>query len=222
MSAVLDKLDDCWRRIGVAGNRSCDKLAIHTHCRNCDVYAGAAQRNLQRPLGQAYRLEWAAHFRQPQIDQGDTDSAALVFRIGAEWLALPTSMLDSVAPSATPHRLPHRGGALLGVVNVGGTLRPAVSLDALLGIEQDTARPAEQRHVFARLLMVQWQGIVIALPVTDLDTIVRYAATALATPAATVNKGLVPYLSGVLEHHGRQIGCLDPAILGRQFASILR
>jgi chemotaxis-related protein WspD len=222
MSAVLDKIDDCWRRIGVAGDRSCDKLATFTHCRNCDTYAAAAQRNLQRPLDQAYRVEWAAHFRQAHQERGDTDAAAMVFRIGPEWLALPTSMLDSVAPNAPPHRLPHRGGALLGVVNVGGTLRPAVSLEALLGIEQDALQVNEQRHVFARLLMVQWQGVLIALPVADLDAIVRYASASLATPAATVNKGLVPYLTGVLENEGRQIGCLDPAVLGRQFASILR
>jgi chemotaxis-related protein WspD len=222
MSALHEQIDDCWRRIGVAGDRSCDKLAIHTNCRNCDTYALAAQRNLQRPIGQDYQQEWAAHFRQPQQTRGGTDAAALVFRSGPEWLALPTSMLDSVAPTAPVHRLPHRGGALLGVVNVNGTLRPAVSLDILLGIEQQAEQLAEKRHVFARLLLVQWKGVVIALPVADLDGIVRYASAALVPPAATVNKGVVPYLQGVLEHGGRHIGCLDPELLGRQFASVLR
>ncbi len=222
MSAVLKKIDDCWRRIGVSGDRSCEMLAIHTHCRNCEVYADAAQQNLQRPLDASYRAEWAAHFRQPPQDKGATNASALVFRIGAEWLALPTAMLDSVAPSAAPHRLPHRRGALLGVVNVGGTLRPAISLQALLGIDVDAAPAGEKRHVFPRLLMVQWKGIIIALPVADLDSIVRYDSAALATPAATVNKGLVPYLTGVLENASRQIGVLDPAVLEQQFASILR
>ena len=34
--------DACWRRIGVAGDRTCPELAQHVHCRNCPVYAGAA------------------------------------------------------------------------------------------------------------------------------------------------------------------------------------
>ena len=27
-------LADCWNRIGVAGDQSCEKLAAHVHCRN--------------------------------------------------------------------------------------------------------------------------------------------------------------------------------------------
>jgi chemotaxis-related protein WspD len=34
-----------------------------------------------------------------------------VFRIGREWLSLPTRMFVSVAPIAKPHRLPHRARA---------------------------------------------------------------------------------------------------------------
>jgi len=42
----------CWRRIGVSGDRSCPELAQHVHCRNCPVYAGAAQRLPARRVGQ--------------------------------------------------------------------------------------------------------------------------------------------------------------------------
>ena len=63
--SAMQRSADCWNQIGVAGDQSCDKLAPHVHCRNCDVYAGAAQRNLQRPVGDGYRAEWAAQLRQP-------------------------------------------------------------------------------------------------------------------------------------------------------------
>ncbi|HBP1772226.1 TPA: chemotaxis protein CheW, partial [Pseudomonas aeruginosa] len=36
------QVDDCWNRIGVHGDKSCERLAEHVHCRNCEVYAAAA------------------------------------------------------------------------------------------------------------------------------------------------------------------------------------
>jgi chemotaxis-related protein WspD len=216
-------LDDCWNRIGVAGDQSCPKLADAIHCRNCEVYAGAAQRNLRRPVSDGYREQWAAHFRQARASNVAADSAALVFRIGREWLALPAAIIDSVAPEASGHRLPHRsGGALLGIVNVGGKLMPQVSLAALLGIDAAGAPTAGGRHVFPRLVVMRWEGQAFALPVADLHGIVRYAASAAGTPAATINKGLVRYLSGVLSEAGMHIGVLDAALLGHQMARLLR
>lgn len=216
-------LVNCWNQIGVAGDQSCDKLALHVHCRNCDVYAGAAQYNLQRPVVEGYREEWAAHFRKPLQASTRDDSAALVFRIGREWLALPAALIDSVAPSAAPHRVPHRANAgLLGVVNVGGTLLPSISLAALLGIDQGDGAKALGRHTFARLVVMQWEGQAYALPVADLHGIVRYAASTLGLPAATINKGMVRYLTGVLTRDELHIGVLDAALLGHQMARLLR
>jgi chemotaxis-related protein WspD len=216
-------LADCWNRIGVAGDQSCARLVQHVHCRNCEVYAGAAQQNLQRPVSGGYRDEWAAHFRQPPASRTRSDSAVLVFRVGREWLALPATMIDSVAPQGPAHRLPHRsGGALLGVVNVGGKLLPAISLASLLGVDNDEAPKAGGRHTFARLVVMQYEGQPFALPVADLHGIVRYAASALAAPAATINKGLVRYLSGVLNEADMHIGVLDAPLVGHQMARLLR
>ena len=214
---------DCWNVIGIRGDQSCPKLAIHVHCRNCEVYADAAQRNLQRPVSEHYREDWAAHFRQAPVARSRNDAAALVFRIGREWLALPAAMIDSVAPHAAPHRLPHRSGAgLLGVVNVGGKLCPALSLGTLLGIDESDAPAATGRHTFARLVVMQWEGRSFALPVADLHGIVRYASAALAAPAATINKGLVRHLAGVLTEAGMHIGVLDAPLVAHQMARLLR
>ncbi|RJG08505.1 chemotaxis protein CheW [Massilia cavernae] len=213
----------CWNTIGVAGDMSCGKLADKVHCRNCEVYSGAAQRNLQRPVDPSYRAEWAARLRQPLPAPEATDSSALAFRIGREWLALPSSMVARVAPQATPHRLPHRSGAtLLGVVNVGGTLAPAVSLASMLGIDERDAAAQAGRHTFARLLVVQWEGHSFALPVADLHGIVRFASDALTPPAATINRGMVPYLRGVLARGGMHLGVLDAPLIGNQMTRLLR
>lgn len=213
----------CWNEIGVAGDKSCGKLAPVVHCRNCNVYAGAAQRNLQRPVGEAYRAEWAALLRQP-VAAGDTsDMSALAFRIGREWLALPTAMVSQVAPQAPPHRLPHRGGnGLAGIVNVGGKLVPAISLAALLGIDERDAPARTGRHTFARLLVVDWENQSFALPVADLYGIVRYASAGLTPPAATINRGLERFLLGVASREDMHIGVLDASLIGHQMTRLLR
>jgi chemotaxis-related protein WspD len=216
-------IDDCWNRIGVSGDQSCEKLGRHIHCRNCEVHSGAAQRNLQRAVTPGYRIEWAEHFRQPEAARSASDQSALVFRIGREWLALPTRAVGSVAPLAPAHRLPHRDRrGLLGIVNVAGKLTPSMSLGALLGIDERDAPAAAGRHVFARLLVMQWEGQAFALPVADLYGIARYAQAGLAAPAATINKGLERYLTGVLAQDDMRIGVLDESLVGHQLARSLR
>lgn len=220
--AIVD-IDDCWNRIGVIGDQSCEKLEQHVHCRNCEVYASAAQRNLQRVVGDDYKQDWAAHFRRDATDTQQLDSSCLVFRIGREWLSLPTNMFVSVAPQAKPHRLPHRSGrGLSGIVNVGGTLYPCMSLAELLGIDESEGEAATNRHTFARVLLTQWEDQAYALPVADLHGMLRYASAAVQTPAATINKGLSRFLSGVISHEDMHIGILDAALIGYQLARTLR
>jgi chemotaxis-related protein WspD len=216
-------IDDCWNRIGVVGDQSCEKLAQHVHCRNCEVYAGAAQRNLQRLVGDDYKKDWAAHFRQPASDTEVLDTSCLVFRIGREWLSLPTKLFVSVAPHAKPHRLPHRTGAgLTGIVNVAGTLYPCMSLAALLGIDDSEGEAATHRHTFARLLLIKWEEQAYALPVADLHGIMRYASANVQAPAGTINKGMSRFLSGVISHQQMHIGVLDATLIGYQLARTLR
>ena len=216
-------LEACWNSIGVNGDQSCAKLQQHVHCRNCEVYAAAAQQNLQRPVGNDYKKEWAAHFRQAASDNQQQDHSCLVFRIGREWLSLPTRMFVSVAPMAKPHRLPHRAmRGLSGIVNVGGTLYPCMSLADLLGIDGSEGEAATHRHTFARLLLTQWEEQAYALPVADLHGMLRYASSSVQAPAATINKGLSRFLTGVISHQDMRIGVLDEALIGYQLARTLR
>lgn len=216
-------IHDCWNRIGVTGDHSCEKLAQAVHCRNCEVYADAAQRNLRRPVNAAYKLEWADHFRQPPDSGKQHDSSCMVFRIGAEWLSLPTSIFVAVAPQAAPHHLPHRNArGLAGIINVSGKLYPCIALADLLDIDSTQTVRRSGRHTFARVLLVQWDGQAFALPVPDLLGIVRYASAGVQAPAATINKGLQRFLTGVIAHEDMQIGCLDAGLLGYQLARMLR
>lgn len=176
-----------------------------------------------RPIDAAYLDEWADHFRTPLATTEQVDASVVAFRIGAEWLALPTPMLLRVAPHVVPHRVPHRTArGLRGIVNVGGQLYPCVALAELLGIDADGGSARTGRHTFARLLLVQWEHRAYALPVADLHGVVRYAGARVQPPAATINRGVQPYLSGVLAEADMRIGVLEPALLGPQLAKALR
>jgi chemotaxis-related protein WspD len=218
--------DDCWRRIGVAGDRSCAELAQHVHCRNCGVYASAARRNLERAVEPDYREAWARELALPEPVPQPLDAAAMVFRIGAEWLAVPVALASEVAPPAPVHRLPHRsGGALLGVVNVGGRVLPAVSLAALLGIATSAVPAPGGRHAFERLLVLAFTGqrsLRIAVPVAEMHGILRHASGAMRAPAATLGHLPSPLLAGVIADSAIEAGLLDAALLERALEGVLR
>lgn len=214
---------DCWRRIGVAGDRSCAELERHVHCRNCPVYAEAAQRNLQRPVEPDYRAAWARELARPEPPPAATDAAAMVFRIGAEWLAVPVALAATVAPPAPVHRLPHRsGGALLGVVNVGGRVLPAVSLAALLGIDTARAPAPAGRHSFERLLVLGLRGQRVAVPVAEMHGILRHASAAMRAPAATLGHLPAALVAGVIADGAIEAGLLDAAMLESEVLGLLR
>lgn len=214
---------DCWNRSGVRGDRSCERLGEHGHCRHCDVYSSAAAEVMQRPLSQQYLREWADVFARPQDTRSRTDQSALVFRIGREWLALPTRLALAVADPRVPHRLPHRSaGPLLGIVGIQGRIYPCMSLAALLGIatEQPPALPGQR--VYPRLLLMQFGQQAFALPVDDLQGIYRHAADQLQPLPATLVESRHRYMRGLLVLDEQRVGCLDEELVGYQLNGALR
>lgn len=210
---------DCWNRIGVRGDRSCRELEHYVHCRNCPAYAQAAQRTLQIPVDTSYREAWAERLRQPHLQAQMGDASALLFRIGCQWLAVPAAMVQSVAPLAPVHRLPHRDRAgLLGVVNIGGRLAPAIALGPLLGIDSAGSPDIDGRHVFPRLLVIEAGARSCALPVTELHGMVRYGSGTMTAP----HQPHSALLDGVIAHDGMQAGLLNGALLSRRIEELLR
>lgn len=108
MAATVEAIDDCWNRIGVHGDKSCPLLAEHVHCRNCQVYAAAATRLLDR-----YALAQDAHAQTHVQAPVSVGRSLLLFRLGEEWLALATRCLVEVAPLQPVHSLPHQRSRVL-------------------------------------------------------------------------------------------------------------
>lgn len=146
--AVVAPMEGCWRIVGVGGDRSCPELAEFIHCRNCPALAAAARTFFDREPPEGYIDSWRTLLEQPETESRGDALAALVFRLGAEWLALPTSVVVEVTEPRKPHRLPHRVGSLLtGLVNIRGRIQLCVDLAAFLGIELSPARMVTEPEV---------------------------------------------------------------------------
>ena len=79
--------------------------------------------------------------------------AVLLFRLQAEWLALPAQVFQEVAERRPVHSLPHRRqGIVLGLVNVRGELLLCVSLARLLR-RNDPSQPEARQAAYDRLLV---------------------------------------------------------------------
>lgn len=165
--------------------------------------AQAVHQLLEREAPDDYLREASEHYAAPQAAKRGDERSALVFRIGPEWLALPTTLVDEAADPRARHSLPQRrSGAALSIVNVRGELLACVSLRALLGIE--AAEPAVRE---ARLLVLRQRQRRLACPVDQVDGILRYDPRALQPPPATLAAG--GFTRAMLQQAGRSVGLLD-------------
>jgi len=216
----------CWNVIGTRGDNSCPRLEACVRCLNCAVFEEAAARMLDRPAPAVQRTSQAPapSAAAPARAQARTEGS-LVFRVGAEWLALPAAVLRHVDEARSIHTLPHRrNAAVLGVVNVRGVLTLAASLAALLHIEPAAADipGAMRRAATPRLLVTQWAGATTAFPVDDVEGVASFAADALLPAPATLAQSARRHVRGVTSWRSRSVGVLDAEALFDTLARSLR
>ena len=208
-------IKDCWNRIGVRGDSSCPELKKHIHCRNCPVFSAAAVDMLNGELPPDHLARWTGHVGQEKwVAELDTHSI-IVFRIGAEWLALPTAVFKEIASIRAVHPLPHQPNRLvLGVTNIRGELLVCVSLQQLLGLEgADDAGPRQQRSLDERLLVVQRDGHRLVCPVDEVYGTQRFHPRELKDVPTTVAKATATYTRSILSWQGKAVGLLDDQLL---------
>ena len=209
------ELQDCWNRVGVQGDATCPRLAEVLHCRNCPVYSSAAARLLHGVPPADYLREWTDRLARP-LARTDTSAteAVMIFRVGAEWFALPAAIFQEVAEPRPIHSLPHRRGKILkGLVNIRGELVICVSLGGTLGVEEipGAGRPGARHTVYERLLVVGTPGGRLAFPVAEVHGIEAFGAGQLQPVPETLALSSARYTAGILPWQGRSVGCLDPA-----------
>lgn len=209
-------MPECWRIIGVAGDRSCPELQSYVHCRNCPVLAEAAQGFFDRGAPPGYLDSWRVILEEPAAEAETATSSVLVFRLDREWLALPTTALVEVTPARRVHSVPHRHGTpLSGLVNIRGQLELCVSLHAVLGLGVAPAANAEPTSAAGtpRLIVVErttgptperW-----VFGVDDVAGVHRVGPADLRPVPSTVGQAAVRCSSALFEWQERTVALLD-------------
>jgi chemotaxis-related protein WspD len=217
--SISDGIDICWQRIGIFGDATCPELPKVVHCRNCPVYALAAQRLLDRPAPADYRLERTAQFAALEKSGAPARASAVLFRIGNEWLAFPTEAFQEVAERRRVHSLPHkRDGFIRGLVNIRGELLICISLERLLGIAEGWM-DAQSQTGGDRLLAIAWDGNRFVFPVSEVHGVERFHLEDLRSAPAALARSSANHTRGIFTWRGNSVGLLNPAAV---FASCHR
>lgn len=217
-SATPLRIDDCWNRIGVWGRETprCPRLEQSIHCYNCEVYRAAGRLLRERPMPDGYQEEWTEIIASRKPAQTRTGLAAVAFRIGREWLALPAGLVEEIIELRMVHSLPHRSSPiLLGLVNIRGKLQLCVSVAALLGIESGGGMEQKKgrRSVYPRMLVLRGEQHSFVFAADEVLGTHRYAAKEVESLPATLSGALTKFSTGALRLADRNVGILDHELL---------
>jgi chemotaxis-related protein WspD len=215
---ALPVLDDCYRRIGVRGDRSCPRLAEVVHCNSCDVLAGTAQRLLEQPAIEEYVAELTALLAKPLEASRTTDRSFVLFELSGERLALPTSHVAEVSVvTKGPSRMPHRSNeTFAGLLNLHGQLELCFSLERLVG----RARSDDKPHGYALVLSHQEQRWVLL--VDSVEGVHRTHLEAVLPPPPRSARREAALVAGLLERPEGLYGLLDVSKLCATLAEAMQ
>lgn len=201
------QIDDCWSRIGVRGDKTCPELPGHSHCRNCPTYSMAATALLDRDVAPPSTSGLTSPFSQLLPTEDVETESVLVFRVGTEWFALPTALLEEIVEIRTIHSLPHRRNpAVMGLVNVRGELVVCLSIAQLL-VGEGTAAPQ------GRLVVARHANGQMAFPVDEVQHTHHHCPSELKPVPATIARSASSFTRGLLSWQGKTVGRLDEHLL---------
>ena len=208
-------INDCWNKIGVRGDFSCPELKKYIHCRNCPVYSAAALDLLDTDLPVDHIERWTSHVAQVKVLIEHDKYSVVVFRIGDEWLALPTILIKEIASIGAIHSVPHRqNGVMLGLANIRGELLVCVSLQELLGLQQSSKHKHDKhRAVNGRLMVIQREGSCVVCPVDEVYGIQNFHPREQMPIPATLAKATATYTLALLPWQQKSVGLLDDQLL---------
>lgn len=216
-------LDDCWNTIGVWGTETprCPVLEEAIHCRNCQKFSAAGRRLLDRAVPLDYVREWTEVISEKAKEADHAAISMLVFRLGDEWLSLPTAIFREVSAMRPVHRIPHRTNQIVcGLANVRGELLVYISLGRLLGIKKGKryALDSIKGSFSERLLVIENESQRFVFPVSEIYGIHRYRTGDLFEAPTTIANASASYIKGIFTLEHRHVGCLDETVLFQALA----
>lgn len=216
-------INNCWKKIGVEGDRSCRELASFIHCRNCPVYSEAGRSLLEREAPPDYLNEWTNILAKTQLDPSTGTAneklaqtiSVMIFRLGGEWLALPVSLFQEITQPCVIHTLPHRSNELfLGLVNIRGEILMCISLSNLLDLETITDSSDHTSHhttsvVSKRMVVVASNEERWVFSVSEVCGVHRFHVDELQAAPVVVSKATEAYTKGVINWQRQKVNYLN-------------
>lgn len=110
----------------------------------------------QRELPESYREEMGALVAEIPVAVQRAIGSLLLFRIGGQRFAVPTSIAAGITPMLHIARLPHRSGTvLIGLAAFRGQILPCCSLERLFDLDASTS-PATRMLVLEEAPGRRW------------------------------------------------------------------
>lgn len=209
------EVDDCWKRIGVWGNKECPELVQYLHCRNCKTYSSASHHLLDRKPPAGYVQTWTKVLAEPEKEILPGQISVFIFRIGPEWFALPANVITEVLESRVIHSIPHHTNpVLLGLINVRGEMQLCVSVGKLLGVDKDfTVKETNSTKMKPRMLSISIEDDHMVFFVSEAFGIHMYHPSQLQSLPATLPREAKASSKGLLHLDDHHIAVLDDELL---------
>ncbi|MFA7159436.1 MAG: chemotaxis protein CheW [Kiritimatiellia bacterium] len=205
-----DQTNQCWMTIGIRGSRTCPELARHIHCRNCPRYEAAGRGLLDRALPEDYLGDLTRMVARQETQESGAHKAAMVFRLGAEWLALPAAAFLEINRPRPIRRVPHRSNAIfLGLVSIRGDIQLCFSAAGLLGIEDAGSNAAQPQAHLRRFCVTGMNGRKWVFPADEVCGLCDYEDAAIQPVPVTVARAMQTYTSGIITIGSRQAGIIN-------------
>jgi len=184
-----------------------------------DIYCHAA-RLLDREVSEEALWESTANVAAKKNVVEPGAKSVTIFRIGTEWLALPTDVVLAIGDRGTIRRLPgRRSGILSGLVNVRGELLLCVALGVVLGLDQPAGGQEAQPASSERLIVCKRRDSQLAFQVSEVHGLYRYHPKDMRNAPATLSRAAAGiYTLGVVPWNDRMVGVLDDELLFYTFS----
>ena len=211
------EIDDCWNKIGVWSDKKtlCPKLVDVIHCRNCEIYSAAGRTVLERKLPEEYEKKWAEVYSESKKEKISSTESITIFRLGNEWLALPTNIIEEVSDVSIVHSIPHqRTSVLKGLMNLRGQMSICVSLGQLLEIEKYRKGNDDIRNrTYERIIAINHNKSSFVFLVSEVKSTYRLRPGELKEPHSTLSLANGTFTKGILSWQGQDVAYLDTELL---------
>lgn len=209
----LQPMSDCWNSIGVWSftSEKCKKLTEYIHCRNCPVFSEMGHLVFEKPYPSGYLSQWRKEIAENNDTNESTLNSVLVFRIGVEWFAFPTTIMNEVANERSIHKIPRNMNSYIsGIVNINGEVNVCYSLGEILGLHSDSTMDIEDMgRNTRRLIVIEIEAVNYVFLVDYVKGILWYGNSDICPVPATLNIENSSLLHGSINKYDHQIAIFN-------------